>query len=144
MKKKILLLLLNLAPIMVFSQTAYLRQYSSFCSEFILDETDNHARGIVDIYTENGWWRIDAVIVQDCGVKLYPTSKVIGDTLFIKTFVIERETLILENGDTIMEFSEPEECSCPYSVKMEFNLRAITQVNLNGKVYPLEGFKKQE
>ncbi|MCI5056110.1 MAG: hypothetical protein MRY83_08380 [Flavobacteriales bacterium] len=117
------------------SQSARLTQFSSFCSKS--SETFCIApKSILNsVYPRDIFWIVEATIVAECGIQLYPLHRVSKDTLYVNTSSIWFSKLYLETGDTIERINEAEECNCAYEVKAEFNLREIGVLVLNGDAF---------
>lgn len=119
------------------AQEVFPTQFSSFCEGNIYLEGKYLQERINRIYKQNGRWRIDATIIDDCGIKLYPECRMMEDTLFINTYAIEWQKNVLENGDAVYEQSQEEECYCAYLLRLEFSLDTLFNIKINNKNLPV-------
>ena len=101
-------------------QEVGIRQYSFYCestsqvNDKFLQERIKSIRG-----TDQNMWKIEAIILDVCNIRLFPIVRMRGDTLVVNTDTIERQELKLSKGDRIVEYSQPEECKCAYELRME-------------------------
>jgi len=143
MQKIIFFIFFSLIISSVYGQKVYLLQYNSFCEDNTLIEGKQVQERIKKVYKKNDHWRIDFIVIDDCGNKLYPKFRLKDDTLYINTITIQSEKIFLDNNDTIIEYSMPGECYCAYNIKLEFKIDTIQNLKINNKVLPIttEKFK---
>ena len=115
-------------------QEVSLRQYSFYCESNIQVDEKYLQERIKSMHeTSSNGWEIEAIIFDDCNVRLYPVVRMQGDTLVVHTYRVEKQELKLSNGDTIVEHSQPEECECAYELRMELQADSIGSVRVNNK-----------
>lgn len=119
-----------------YSQKVYLNDYSSFCESDVFTEGKYLQERINSIEKQYDYWIIKATIIEDCGLKLYPEIIQQNDTLLIDTKTIDFQYNILENQDTVVEMSQPEECYCAYLISLKLLTDTISNIKLNGKSLP--------
>src|SRR5688500_8788549 len=125
-------------------QEVALRQYSFFCESTTLVDDKYLQERIKSIQaTSSSGWRIDAIIFDVCNVRLYPMVKMQGDTLLVDIYRVEKQELKLTNGDAIVEYSQPEDCTCAYELRMELQADRITSVKINNRNLKLTSEKFQ-
>ncbi|MGB0870079.1 MAG: hypothetical protein ACPGSD_10815, partial [Flavobacteriales bacterium] len=127
----------------VLSQTITPRQYYSFCIDNESSEGKVYKEHIKYVKKQNHFWILEFMFSNDCGLQFYPKMFFKNDTLNIKTLEIEQQRLVLNNTDTIVRWSTPEECYCTYDMKVELNVDTIQHIKINNKSLPIskEKFK---
>jgi hypothetical protein len=125
-------------------QEVVLRQYSFFCESTTMVDDKYLQERIKSMQgTSSSGWRIDAIIFDVCNVRLYPIVKMQGDTLVVDTYWVEKQELKLSNGDEIVEYPQPEECTCAYELRMELQADQISSVKINKRNLKLTNEKFQ-
>jgi len=119
---------------LVLAQQVSVVQYSSFCEGSNLVEqkfVSERIRSLqkIDVRT----WQVDAVIIRDCGGKLYPEVEQSQDTVFIEIHTIEMATYRLSNDKVVTELYQPEECYCAYQLKMQVSVDTIGHILVDKK-----------
>jgi hypothetical protein len=120
----------------VFSQKVYLSQYSSFCESDVFQDGKYLQERIKKIEKHNGFWHVEAIIIDGCGKKFFPVHSMKEDTLYIVMKSILKQTMYFDSNDSITEFQTPQECECAYVIKMEFNTDTIINIKINNKILP--------
>jgi hypothetical protein len=125
-------------------QEVGLRQYSFYCESTTMVDDKYLQERIKSIHgTRSDGWRIDAIIFDDCNIRLYPMVKMQRDTLVVDIYTVEKQELKLSNGDEIVEYSQPEDCTCAYELRMELQADWISSVKVNNRNLKLTDEKFQ-
>ncbi len=135
--------LLGFAKILV-AQGVTVQHFSSYCESNVTVGYKQLISRISEISYDGDFCRVDATLIRTCNLEFYPKVSKSNDTLYINLLTIAKQVIILQNGDTIEQFSEPEECSCAYQVRLGLYSDTIGTVSIDGRFYPFtdERFKE--
>jgi hypothetical protein len=119
------------------AQNVPVRHFSSYCESDVMVDRKQVISRINQIQYDGEFWRVDATVVQTCNLEFYPKVTKSNDTLHVKLLTIDKQVIILQNGDTIQRFSEPEECYCAYQVRLGISTDTVGTVSVYGRFLPL-------